>query len=80
MFFQRQIVKDKIKKHYIQKYIAQGYTFEEANNKYKDICYKCGNLMRLSFYLEKYGGNAEEIYKKYVKKVRNICEKGKKHM
>lgn len=87
--FQRQTVKDKIKKtlytnfgenahnvinskeHYIQKYIAQGYTFEEANNKYKDICYKRGNLMRLSFYLEKYGGNAEEIYKKYVKKVRN---------
>ena len=27
--------------------------------------------MRLTFYLEKYGGNAEEIYKKYVKKLRN---------
>lgn len=83
--FQRQSVKDKIKKslienfgeearkyvnskeYQINKWTSEGLTKEQANEKWKDICYKKGSSMRIAYFKEKYGN--DEGYKIFVKKL-----------
>lgn len=58
------------KEYQIKKWIKDGLSEDEANEKYKQICRLKGNSMRLSYFKEKYGD--EEGYRIFLERLNKI--------
>ena len=63
------------KEHYFEKWLNEGYTLDDCEKMYKELCYKRGNSMRLSYYIEKYGNNMG--YEKYKSLLLQIAQRSK---